>query len=925
MTEPLAVHLVPHTHWDREWYEPFQRFRLRLVDLVATVLDLAEADPDFRFTFDGQLAAIDDFLEVRPEETERVSRLVRAGQLAVGPWRVLADEFLCSGENLVRNLELGWRRAEELGGVMAVGYLPDQFGHCAQMPQILARAGLVHACLWRGVPDAVRRHAFAWRAPDGSTVRTEYLPDGYGNAAHLFAADGSADATGAEFVRVMRPYFGDDEVLAMFGSDHSAPLPGLAAEVRAWAERAAKNPREPIQPRMATLASYLASVGADLTGLPVHSGELRSHARANILPGVLSVRVQLKQAMAAAERAVERYAEPWAALYSADWPQRFLDMAWQRLVDSSCHDSVTGCGVDETAVQVAARIAEAEQLGTAMRDRTVAQLSAAVPAGAVAVLNPSPVPRTDWVELTVPVDEAWDAVELELPDGSRVATQELGRPESVLTEESVPAERLPSVVDRTYRQEMFNRQLQRWSYADGLAEFRVGERMGEVFDPVAVRAELAAAAKAHPGEWTLRILDEPSRTLAARLPVPALGWTSVRPVAAAKPATATAAVAGPVTLTGDGLDTVVSNDRLRVEVAADGTLTLRGRNTNGTDGTETVLTGVGRITESGDRGDSYNYGPPASDLVVDAPSAVRARVERRGPLSAVLVVEREYGWPVELTADRDHRSTELAATLVTTLVELRAGEEFVRLSVAFDNRCTDHRVRLHVPLAQRAEHSAADGQFAVVERGLTSEGGFGETPVPTFPAYSFVAAGGAGVLLDHVTEYELVSGGTELALTLVRSTGWLSRNVHPYREQPAGPQLAIPAAQCRGEIRTELAVTPYTGDWSQADLADLAERYTLPLHTAPGRGGTGLALAEHTGLTVAGAGVRLSSLRRRDGELELRVLAQHPTATTARISGDFTTAHRCDLLGRVGEQLKVAGGVLELALGAWEIATVRLG
>ena len=149
------VRLVPHTHWDREWYEPFQRFRLRLVDLLDEVLDRAEADPRFRFTLDGQMAAVDDYLEVRGENRERIAALVAEGRLAVGPWQILLDEFLVSGENIIRNLELGWARANKLGGAMRVGYLPDEFGHCAQMPQILASAGFAHACLWRGVPASV--------------------------------------------------------------------------------------------------------------------------------------------------------------------------------------------------------------------------------------------------------------------------------------------------------------------------------------------------------------------------------------------------------------------------------------------------------------------------------------------------------------------------------------------------------------------------------------------------------------------------------------------------------------------------------------------------------------------------------------------------------------------------------------------------
>ncbi|HET7677816.1 MAG TPA: hypothetical protein VFK38_08165, partial [Candidatus Limnocylindrales bacterium] len=170
-----TLHLVPHTHWDREWYEPFQSFRLRLVELIDQLLMQMAADPRFTFTLDGQMATVDDYLEVRPEAEPTLRRLIAEGRLAVGPWQILMDEWLVSGETIVRNLELGWRRAEALGRPMRVGYLPDMFGHIAQMPQILRRAGIEDAVVWRGVPAAIERNAFTWRAPDGSEVRAEYL------------------------------------------------------------------------------------------------------------------------------------------------------------------------------------------------------------------------------------------------------------------------------------------------------------------------------------------------------------------------------------------------------------------------------------------------------------------------------------------------------------------------------------------------------------------------------------------------------------------------------------------------------------------------------------------------------------------------------------------------------------------------------
>ena len=142
---PRRIAVVPHTHWDREWYDQFQTFRLRLVRMIDGLLDLMERDSSFtHFLLDGQLAVIDDYLEIRPENEARLRALAAAGRITVGPWYVLMDEFLVSGETIIRNLQAGIVRGTAFGGVMEVGYLPDMFGHIAQMPQILSLAGIDH-------------------------------------------------------------------------------------------------------------------------------------------------------------------------------------------------------------------------------------------------------------------------------------------------------------------------------------------------------------------------------------------------------------------------------------------------------------------------------------------------------------------------------------------------------------------------------------------------------------------------------------------------------------------------------------------------------------------------------------------------------------------------------------------------------------
>ncbi|MFI6810783.1 alpha-mannosidase [Nonomuraea sp. NPDC050328] len=871
MSSEIVV--VPHTHWDREWYEPFQRFRLRLVALLDEVLDRMEREPDYHFTLDGQLACVDDYLEVRPEHRARIEALVAEGRLAIGPWQILLDEFLCSGETIVRNLELGLDRADKLGGAMMVGYLPDMFGHAAQMPQILRQAGLEHACVYRGVPAAVTTSAFAWVAPDGTEIRTQYLPEGgYGNGAHLFEEPSRLAERAAEFTERMGRW-GPGPFLAMYGADHSAPVAGLPAMVRE------------LGARMDTLDGFISGT---TDGLPRVEGELRSHARANILPGVISVRAHVKQAMSRAERMVERYAEPLAALWGAEWPGRFLDMAWWRLVDASGHDSVTGCGVDETAQQVAARIAEAEHLGQAVRDLVTAKLAATVPAGGVLVLNPTPAPRRSVAFF-----------EVGGYDGLGVPAQTLEYAPTLLFDEEIDPAVALSFIHGT---ELYGRHVTGWEVEDGVLTFTVARESAVPFN----RADLDGSLD---GVNRVRILAEPRRTVAALVEVPALGHRALAPGGAP------AGDFVPVVASGQALD----NGLLRVEVAEDGTLTLVAPGVR--------IEGAGRIVDGGDVGDTYNHAPPAHDLLVERPESVEVEPVWSGPVVAALDVRRTYRWPAHgghRTGEPDPRAwadappedgpRAVEETVVTTRVELRAGEPFVRLAVEFDNRSTDHRVRLHVPLPAPATGSLAEGQFAVVERGLSAEGGCGETPLPTFPASGWVAAGGAAVLLEHVTEYEVTGG--ELALTLLRSVGYLSRNRNGLRPEPAGPQLPTPAAQSRGVRRVTLALMPYG-----PAVPEAAEHFRHDLLAVPGAGPADLPLPdEATGLEVRGA--VMTSLRRRDDWLELRAVAHE--AGTVRVEGAFTEARRADLRGRPGERIPVTGGTAELPAGAWEIVTVQL-
>ncbi|MEU3985116.1 glycosyl hydrolase-related protein [Streptomyces sp. NPDC026672] len=898
---------VPHFHWDREWYEPFQVFRHRLVTALDTVLETAEANPDFRFTVDGQMAAVEDYLEMRPENRDRVTALVREGRLAIGPWLILLDEFLCSGETIVRNLQMGWAAAADLGGSMPIGYLPDMFGHVAQMPQILARAGIEHAALWRGVPGTVDGHAFRWHAPDGSEVRTEFLFDGYDNGLDVLLVPDQIRRALGEYAEMTAERWGGDPVLAMAGTDHNAPDPQLAA----WLRRASGEER-PIT--IATLDEYIRVHVRDEVSTVV-TGELRSHVRGNILPGVLSVRLGLKQRMAVAERTVD-HAERMNALWSRRDDSPFLTLAWHKIIESTAHDSVVGSGTDETCDQVEARLAEAAQTARAVRDTALAEPAARVPSDGHLVANPLPFARTSLVEVDVLAAPEGTSLVASGADGTARPVQLVSQAPTVLSDERMDASQLERVLRRIHRRELFGRLIDHYELTPGSLVFHLAEvPTSGPFDLLILRREVAAAAAAHPGEWRVLTLEEARATALVPVEVPASGLASFRVTPAAEPA-ATASPA-PATATPRSL----GNGLVLAEVAADGTLDV-----TGADGT--VLRGVGRLVDGGDRGDSYNYAPPARDVLVSEPEEIAVELLESGPLRSRLRVTRVYAWPAALSSDRDVRATETVPTPVETLVEVRAGEPFVRISTSFLNRSADHRLRFHVPLPEPVSRSASAGQFAVTERGLTAEGGWGEFPLPTFPASQFVSAGAATVLLDHSGEYELVDDGAELAVTLLRAIGSISVNIHPLRDEPAASEIPAPGAQDLGmRIENRFAVLPSATGWQDARAVALAEEFRNDVLVTRGTAPTGGRLPQDTaGLAVDGEDVFVSGMRRvadeeRGAGIEVRLTAMSDTGTTVRVTGAFTEATTVDLLGRPLAAEPVADG-LELALGPWEIRTV---
>jgi len=808
-----TLHLISHTHWDREWYLTFQQFRLRLVHLMDHLLELLKNDPDFQhFMLDGQTIVLDDYLQVRPEREAEIRSLVQQGRILIGPWHILPDEFLVGPESHLRNLLQGERTAQRFGPKMQIGYIPDPFGHIGQMPQILRGFGIETACVQRGLDE--QPCEFWWDAPDGSRVLMAYLRNGYGNAANLPTAN--PEGFLADVLRErdsLQAHSSAQHLLLMHGTDHMLPPVDTTTAIRQANAHA-----QDFTILHSTLLAYIEAIRptitADPSAIPSTTGELRSSKRFHLLPGVFSARMWIKQRNHTCEQLLTGWAEPfstWAEWVSRDidrqqhtpslnklfrlrQPSAALHQAWLLLMQCHPHDSICGCSVDQVHEEMRSRFDQVEQIGEEIIRQSLSFLAdmadtqtthlPSLPAEAIkaiVVFNPTATIRSDMV--TVETEIPADLLDIEIVDeAGRSVPVQMGETENhgaVQTQLAWIASDLPGLGYRTY-----------WLCAKRhqAAEEPASSRIPAILKPL------------------LPMMEKFSRFTSAKNQGPDTRPLSRPPY-------------------------VIENEHFIVEASAsNGTLTITDRHT------AAVFTGCNRFLDGGDCGDEYNFAPPWFDSL-ETPKVRSIRIHR-DEVTQYLEINLDLHTPLSLSEDRKTRSQKHTVIPISTWVALPHGVRRVEVRTVLENTACDHRLRVHFPVPFHCSEAMHDGHFEIVRRPVgipPFDDTWAEQPRPEVPQRCFTSVNNStiGLLVANrgLPEVEVLNtpqGSAEVAMTLLRCVGWLSRDDFSTRKGHAGPMIAVPGAQEPGLHTFEYALMPFDAQAEPLPPHQAAREFCAP-------------------------------------------------------------------------------------------------
>ncbi|MDO7908178.1 alpha-mannosidase [Paenibacillus sp. JX-17] len=856
MNRHTTAHVISHTHWDREWYLPYEKHHMRLVSLMDTLLDTLERDQDYRsFYLDGQTIILEDYLQVRPDQQKRLEQYIREGRIIIGPWYILQDAFLTSGEANIRNMQIGHRDAARYGIPAKIGYFPDTFGLVGQIPQLMVQSGINNVFFGRGVKptgfnntvaDGGYESSFSemiWRGPDGSEVLGILFANWYSNGNEVPVEEQEARSFWDRKLSDAEKYAATNELLYMNGCDHQ-PIQRDLAE----ALRTAGKLHPEVQFIHSNFPDYLEALAQQLQGKELSSvqGELRSQRTDGwgTLVNTASARVYLKQMNQRGQALLEKVAEPLAAaahLLGQRYPHHLFTYAWKTLMQNHPHDSICGCSVDEVHREMVTRFDKSRHVAETLVEESSRAIADAVDTSVFAGYGEEALPvivfnTTGWVRSgTVSIDI--DVERHYFRDG-RPLDEIAGLVEAVDVSGRI-------LVDSDGRR-----------LACGVED--LGTQFGYDLPDDRFRQPYMCRR--------VRLTFEVEQ-------IPALGmalyaWVREKH---GKPQALPAAAAGSLLKNQRTLE----NEWLQIEVADDGSFTLLDKKTG------QLYRDLGIYEDTGDIGNEYMYRQPdgeqalttrglAAEIQVLEATPYRAALQIKHrwevPCSADEVLEREQRELVWYPHRKAQRSNELVTLDITTVISLSRSSAGVELDITMNNTAKDHRLRVLFPTDLEADVHQADSMFEIVDRDQTPAPEW-ENPSNTQHQQAFVDVSGANAGLTvanrGLQEYEILRDGRNtVAVTLLRSVGELGD----------WGWFPTPEAQCLGRQTANLKLIPHSGDGIASGSYADAYQYQVPWTVRQTDVHSGSVQPNYIPLQWEAPGLAFSSLKvnEKTGDLMIR-------------------------------------------------------
>lgn len=784
MSKKYKVIVVSETHWDRAWYLTFQQFRMRLVEVTNKLFEILKNNRRFNsFTFDGQTVVVEDYLEVVPQKEALYQDMVKKGKIFIGPWYILPDEFLVSGESLIRNLLLGHKIAKRMGRVMKAGYIPDPFGHISQLPQILSGFNIDSVIFSRGMGEEGEKlgSEFIWRGKDGkSSVLAIHQVLGYGDTAAIgysndllldFDFDRAYERAKRNLT-TLKKYANTKYLFFNNGVDHYHAQ-GNIPEVIDYLNKKFKEAKF----IHGTYEDYVKGVKRSKKNFKSWQGEFHNGKYYPILSGVFSSRIYLKQVNERIQTLLEKYTEPYSAIawlegYN-DNQQNLVWEAWRWLLKNHPHDDICGCSIDEVHRDMLFRFAQAEQIGKRLVDKSLSFISIRVserakPKGAEAVVvyNPLNWERTDSVRIKALLKK-----DIFKDKNLRIIDEE-GE------EITIKINSLKKIVN--------------WNYI------------------------------IYPKYATEEVIEADIDILAQK--VPGMGYRTYYII----PEEGSNLSQSDLRLHKNGM----GNRYYRLNINQNGSINVIDKKTG------KRYNNLHVIEDREDAGDEYDYSSIVNTKIFTT-KGIKAKIDliENTNIRISYLIKYNMKIPKRLSPDRKKRSREMVNIPIETKVTLISEVDRIDFTTTINNIAQDHRMRVLFPTNIKTNYAFAETKFDVIRRGIDipKTVNWAQAPVGTQHQDRFVSINdnqiGLTIINKGLPEYEAIKAtqGITMAITFFRSVGWLSRDDLLTRKGHAGPYISTPEAQCLGKNTYKYALTTHKGDWEKARTYTKAYEHNIPM------------------------------------------------------------------------------------------------